>query len=138
MTAVFGLSTKFTECTLALNFRRIGAGGEVAGGPMYTLLHGLNMKRAATLFAASALVASFGIGNMVQANSVVDGLGYLFPPVRDNAWLAGTPLDISQILYTPAGKPRIAIFSIAHLSDPERMFFVSMLLNELIAWMPCS
>lgn len=52
-----------------------------------------------------------------------------------NVWLEGTPLDIGQILFTPAGKPRIAIFSIAHLSDPERMFFVSLLMNQVLAWM---
>ena len=52
-----------------------------------------------------------------------------------NAWLEGTPLDIGKILYTPAGKPRIAIFSIAHLSDPERMFFVSLLMNQVLSWM---
>jgi hypothetical protein len=52
-----------------------------------------------------------------------------------NAWLQGVPLDIGQILYTPSGKPRIAIFSIAHLSDPERMFFVSLLMNQILGWM---
>ncbi len=52
-----------------------------------------------------------------------------------NTWLQGTPLDISQILYTPAGKPRVAIFSISHLSDPERMFFVSLLMNQVLGWM---
>ena len=52
-----------------------------------------------------------------------------------NAWLQGTPLDIGQILYTPAGKPRVAIFSISHLSDPERMFFVSLLMNQVLGWM---
>jgi hypothetical protein len=52
-----------------------------------------------------------------------------------NTWLEGEALDIGQILYTPAGKPRHAIFSIAHLSDAERMFFVSLLLNQVLAWM---
>jgi hypothetical protein len=52
-----------------------------------------------------------------------------------STWLEGTPLDINQILYTPTGKPRIAIFSIAHLSDPERMFFVSLLMNQVLGWM---
>ena len=52
-----------------------------------------------------------------------------------SAWLQGVPLDIGQILYTPNGKPRIAIFSIAHLSDPERMFFVSLLMNQVLGWM---
>lgn len=49
-------------------------------------------------------------------------------------WLAGEALDISKILYTPAGKPRVAIFSIAHLGDAERMFFVSLLLNQIVGW----
>jgi hypothetical protein len=44
-------------------------------------------------------------------------------------------LDIDRILYTPEGKPRMAIFSIAHLNDTERMFFVSLLLSQLLGWM---
>ncbi|HKO36324.1 MAG TPA: hypothetical protein VJV21_07570 [Pyrinomonadaceae bacterium] len=51
------------------------------------------------------------------------------------AWLEGEPLDIQNVLYTPQGKPRVAIFSIAHLSDAERMFFVSLLLNHVLGWM---
>jgi hypothetical protein len=50
------------------------------------------------------------------------------------AWLEGEPLDINSFLYTKNGKPRVSIFSIAHLSDSERMFFVTMLLNEVLAW----
>jgi hypothetical protein len=52
-----------------------------------------------------------------------------------HVWLEGQPLEIGQILYTPSGKPRIAIMSIAHLSDAERMFFVSLLLNQVLGWM---
>ncbi len=51
------------------------------------------------------------------------------------AWMQGEPLDIQKILYTEAGRPKTAIFSIAHLSEPERMFFVTMLLNQIIGWM---
>ncbi len=51
-----------------------------------------------------------------------------------SAWLEGEPLDINGILYTPDGKPRVSIFSIAHLSDAERMFFVSLLLNQILGW----
>ena len=50
-------------------------------------------------------------------------------------WLEGQPLDIKSLLYTPAGKPRISILSISHLNDAERMFFVTIFLNELLAWM---
>jgi hypothetical protein len=51
------------------------------------------------------------------------------------SWMEGDPLDIPTILHTPAGKPRLAIFSIAHLADAERMFFVSLLLNQMLGWM---
>lgn len=51
------------------------------------------------------------------------------------AWMEGEPLDIKELLYTSEGKPKISIISIAHLSDPERMFFVTLLLNAVIAWM---
>jgi hypothetical protein len=51
------------------------------------------------------------------------------------AWLEGDSLDVTSLLYTPQGRPRIAIFSIAHLSDSERMFFVSLLLNQVVGWM---
>jgi len=50
-------------------------------------------------------------------------------------WLEGPPLDIQTMLYTPEGKPRMSIFSIAHLGDAERMFFVSLLLNQQLGWM---
>jgi hypothetical protein len=50
------------------------------------------------------------------------------------AWREGVPLDLDSLLWTPAGKPRISIFSIAHLNDSERMFFVSLLLNQILAW----
>jgi hypothetical protein len=51
------------------------------------------------------------------------------------SWLQGQPLDVASFLATPAGKPRHSIFYIAHLNDDERMFFVSVLLNQVIAWM---
>jgi len=52
-----------------------------------------------------------------------------------SAWMEGEPLDIQNILHTTQGKPRVAIFSIAHLGDAERMFFVSLLLNQVLGWM---
>jgi len=108
VTAFFGMATKFTECTLSLKFREISPDGEVAGGPMYTLLHGLNMKRTAALFATFALVASFGIGNMVQANSVMDGLGYVFPELGEYKWLGGVLLATLVGMVILGGVKRIA------------------------------
>lgn len=51
------------------------------------------------------------------------------------AWTAGDPLDIQRLLYTEEGAPRTAIFSLSHLAETERMFFVTMLLNRFIGWM---
>jgi len=51
------------------------------------------------------------------------------------AWLQGAPLKAKSLLYTESGQPRISVMSIAHLDDAQRMFFVCMLLNELIGWM---
>jgi hypothetical protein len=50
-------------------------------------------------------------------------------------WMEGEPLDVGRLLTTPAGRPRLSIVSIAHLADRERMFFVTVLLNEVLSWM---
>ncbi len=65
---------------------------------------------------------------MMALNNLLGSPGF-------SAWLEGVPLDIQNILYTPEGRPRVAIFSIAHLSDPERMFFVALLMNQVLNWM---
>jgi hypothetical protein len=51
------------------------------------------------------------------------------------AWLEGDALDVQRLLFTPEGKPRISIVSVAHLTDAERMFVVTLVANELVAWM---
>lgn len=52
-----------------------------------------------------------------------------------STWMEGDPLDIQEILHTAEGKPRLSVFSIAHLNDAQRMFFVSLLLNQTLGWM---
>ena len=83
VTALVGMATKFTSCTLAVKYRRIHEDGSASGGPMHFLSRGLENRRLGRFlggaFALFGMVASFGIGNMVQANSVVGGLGYLLP-----------------------------------------------------------
>ena len=83
ITALVGMATKFTSCTLAVKYRKIHPDGSASGGPMYFLSLGLKNKKLGTFlggsFALFGMIASFGIGNMVQANSVVGGLGYLLP-----------------------------------------------------------
>lgn len=50
-------------------------------------------------------------------------------------WMEGASLNVAELLYSPEGKPRMSILSIAHLDDAQRMFFVTILLNEVLAWM---
>jgi hypothetical protein len=52
-----------------------------------------------------------------------------------DAWMQGEPLNLDSLLFGPGGKPRVSVMSIAHLGDAERMFFVTLLLTELVAWM---
>jgi len=59
----------------------------------------------------------------------------LFASPSFSSWLKGEALDIQKLLYTAQGSPRCSIISIAHLSEKERMFFVSLLLNETVSWM---
>lgn len=64
----------------------------------------------------------------MQLNNILSAPGF-------QSWLSGESLDIDKILYTDTGKPRVSIFYTAHLSDSERMFFTSLLLNQIISWM---
>lgn len=73
ISAAFGLSTKYAESVLAVKYRETNSVGEMAGGPMYAMKNGIGGsfgKIMATLFAIFAVCASFGIGNMTQANSI--------------------------------------------------------------------
>jgi len=69
-----------------------------------------------------------------ERNKLAVRLNGLLAAPGFQSWLAGGPLDVGQLLYTPSGKPRLSIFSIGHLSDSERMFFVTLLLNEVLGW----
>ncbi len=62
-------------------------------------------------------------------------LNHLLASPGFSAWTEGEPLEIARLLHTPEGKPRLSVLSIAHLDDRERMFFVTWLLGEVVAWM---
>jgi hypothetical protein len=70
-----------------------------------------------------------------QRRGLVMALNNLLASPGFATWREGEPLDIARLLHTPEGKPRLAVLSIAHLSDAERMFFVTTFLEEVIAWM---
>ncbi|KKM12027.1 transporter [Clostridiales bacterium PH28_bin88] len=78
ITALVGLATKYSEAILAVKYRIVDDRGEMAGGPMYFLERGLGMKWLGVLFAIFGALAGFGIGNMVQSNSVADAIKSTF------------------------------------------------------------
>jgi len=82
VSACFGLTTKFSECMLGFKFREVNAKGEMKGGPMFTMKNGFKNKRAGLcmgfLFAMFTVIASFGIGNMTQANSITTAVSATF------------------------------------------------------------
>lgn len=84
ITAVFGGATKFAEAVLALKYRKTNDKGEQIGGPMFYIEKGIkerygwNFKWLASLFAIFAVIASFGIGNMTQSNSIAASLNSAF------------------------------------------------------------
>ncbi|HVS03746.1 MAG TPA: ATP-binding protein [Thermoanaerobaculia bacterium] len=61
-------------------------------------------------------------------------LNNLLASPRFASWLTGEPLDVERLLYTPQGRPRVAVCTLAHLEERERMFFVSLLLEQVLAW----
>jgi AGCS family alanine or glycine:cation symporter len=74
ITGIFGMATKYAEAVLAIKYREVDKFGTMSGGPMYYISKGLGWKWLGTLFAVFAFIAAFGIGNMVQSNSVADGV----------------------------------------------------------------
>jgi len=64
----------------------------------------------------------------MQLNNLLAAPGF-------SLWLQGEPLDVAGLLYSPNGKPRVSIFYTAHLNDAQRMFFTSLLLNQIVGWM---
>ncbi|MBN1348227.1 sodium:alanine symporter family protein [candidate division KSB1 bacterium] len=82
ITGLFGMATKFSEAVLAVKYREIDEYGTMCGGPMYYISKGLGWRWMGILFAIFAALSAFGIGNMVQSNSVADAVEktFAFPP----------------------------------------------------------
>ena len=93
--AAFGISTKYAECALAIKFREKNENGEMCGGPMYTIKNGFKHKKIAAvlaaLFAIFTVLASFGIGNLSQANSISSSLSKTF---TIPTWITGIALAV--------------------------------------------
>lgn len=109
ISACFGLSSKFSECMLAIKYREVNEKGEMSGGPMYTMKKAFRHKKLGAvlgwLFALFAVIASFGIGNMTQANSISDALKSTF---RVPTVISGIILTILALVIIVGGIQKIS------------------------------
>tara|TARA_B100000676_G_scaffold312946_1_gene390100 strand:+ start:2952 stop:4292 length:1341 start_codon:yes stop_codon:yes gene_type:complete len=105
--ALVGMATKYAEAVLAVQYREKDAAGQYVGGPMYYIQNGLgrNWRWMAIAFAIFGMLAGFGIGNSVQANSVAHGLQDSFGLP---AWITGVTLAVLVGLVVLGGMKRIA------------------------------
>ncbi len=105
ITGLFGMATKYSEAVLAVKYRESDKFGTMSGGPMYYISKGLGIKWLGALFAVFAAVAAFGIGNMVQSNSVADAINSAFGVP---AWLSGVVMCVATGLVVLGGIKSIA------------------------------
>ncbi len=100
VTGLFGMATKYSEALLAVKYRITDRRGMMSGGPMYYLANGLGWKWLGVVFAVFASIAAFGIGNMVQSNSVAEACSSSFgvPP-----WVSGLVMAVATALVLLGG-----------------------------------
>ncbi len=104
-TAFLGMTTKFVEVTLSHKYRVQTEDGSMAGGPMYFMDRGLNMKWLAVAFAIATVVSSFGTGNLPQSNGIATSIEATF---GFEPWIVGSVLGILLALVILGGTQRIA------------------------------
>ncbi len=109
ISACFGLTSKFAECMLAIKYRVVNENGEMSGGPMYTMKHAFKNKGFGNfmgfLFALFTVLASFGIGNLTQANSISAALDQTFSiPV----WVTGAVITALALIIIVGGIKNIS------------------------------
>ena len=105
ISGLLGMSTKFAEIAIALSYREVDSGGTMRGGAMYVLKNGLRMPWLGSIFALLTAIAGFGLGNMVQANSLAESLNKSFGVSH---WITGAVLAALVALVILGGIKRIA------------------------------
>ena len=109
ISALFGLSSKFAECMLAIKYREVNENGEMSGGPMYTMKHAFRNKKFGAalgwIFALFTVLASFGIGNLTQANSISDALNNTF---SIPTWITGVVITALALFILVGGISKIS------------------------------
>ncbi|MDD4869064.1 MAG: sodium:alanine symporter family protein [Kiritimatiellae bacterium] len=105
LTGVFGIATKYAEALLSVKYRIRNEKGQFSGGPMYVIEKGMNCKWLAVLFAVFTAVSAFGIGNMVQANSIST---LLFQVSGAKPWISGLVMTVITAVVIIGGIKSIA------------------------------
>lgn len=105
LTGVFGISTKYAEAVLSVKYRITTKSGQMAGGPMYVLERGMNKKWLGIVFAALTTVTAFGIGNMVQANSISS---MVYEAFKVPTWITGVIMTLATAVVILGGIKSIA------------------------------
>ncbi len=112
ISACFGLTSKFSECMLAIKYREVNAQGEMSGGPMFTMKKAFKNQAFGNalgwLFALFAVIASFGIGNLTQANSISDAMNNTFDVPT---WLTGVIITALSLCIIVGGIKSISKLS---------------------------
>src|SRR4030042_3254388 len=105
LTGVFGIATKYSEALLSVKYRVTASDGTMLGGPMYVLEKGLGLKWLAVVFSICTALAAFGIGNMVQANSIASMAQETF---HISPYVIGTVLAVLTYVVIIGGVKSIA------------------------------
>ena len=105
LTGVFGIATKYSEALLSVKYRIRNSEGQMSGGPMYVIERGMKSKTLAVLFAVFTAIAAFGIGNMVQANSISHMVRTTF---NISPWITGSVMTVLTAIVILGGIKSIA------------------------------
>lgn len=110
--ALFGMTSKFSECMLSIKYREVNENGEMSGGPMYTMKKAIKSKRLGSIlgwmFALFAVLASFGIGNLTQGNSISTALNATFSVPF---WITGLIVAVLVLIIIVGGIKSISKIS---------------------------
>jgi len=129
--ALFGMATKYAEALLAIKYREVDELGNHVGGPMYYIKNGLgkNWQWLGTAFALFGMVAAFGIGNLVQSNSVADEMRNTFSV---DTWISGTVMALFVAAVVLGGIKRIGVVAAAFVPFMAITYFAGGMLIILL------
>ncbi|MEE9253147.1 MAG: sodium:alanine symporter family protein [Thermodesulfobacteriota bacterium] len=131
ITALVGMATKYAEAVLAVKYREVDKLGMMSGGPMYYISKGLGWKWLGVMFAVFAAIAAFGIGNMVQSNSVAEALDTAF---GISPWISGVLMCVGTGLVIIGGIRSIARVTSAIVPFMIVFYLIGGFISLVVYW----